>query len=67
MRPINEMWEEFAFHPSNETTRRRMEIWLRTHYPEAKWTVEMVGGPGSRITVAFESKEKETFYMLKWA
>jgi hypothetical protein len=68
MKPVDEMWEEFAFDNNTEYTRRKMEQWLEMHYPEVTWHVEPNNKTGAvTVTVEFESKEAETFYMLKWS
>jgi hypothetical protein len=67
MRPIDEMWQAFAFTPLTERTRIEMTQWLTDRYPEATWIIYAGGHGGVTVSPQFNSEEDKTFYLLKWA
>ena len=66
MRPIDEMYNIFAFDIETADVFRAMEEWLHTYYPEATWRVNP-SERGVAVSVEFNSPEEQSFYMLKWA
>lgn len=66
MKPVNEMWDEFAFEIDTDATFRAMEEWLDARYPEAKWHVSK-SDYGVSVSVEFNTPKELSFYMLKWS
>ena len=71
--PIRLILEMYAFEPCDEVTRQEVQHTLEQLYPEADWEVGILEDfrsfAGTRFSIVprFESPEKETFYLIKWA
>lgn len=67
MKPIDEMWDHFAYEFNSPDLYRAMESFLHRRYPEAKaWHVESNNKNGVTVTVEFHTAEEQSFYLLKW-
>lgn len=67
MKPVDEMWQQFAFTPLTARTRIEMTQWLTDKYPEAVWTISVNEDDSVTISPKFESIKDQTFYLLKWS
>ena len=68
MKPVDDLWAQFAYEPADSRTEQEMEALLKERYPEAEWTVRFNDkGSGITVTPKFKSKAEQTFYLLKWS
>jgi hypothetical protein len=66
MKPIDDMVQCFSFEPQTPSIVPKMEKWLNDRYPEAKWTITLIGA-GCTVNCYFANETERTFYTLKWA
>ena len=67
MRPVDEMWEDFAFRHLDKRAKIEMGMWLNERYPEAEWSVNVNLNGSVTVTPKFKSAAEQTFYLLKWS